>query len=145
MIDLDHELADFKSFEDFADDREYLRIGDHESIVSSNIEIALIELSESTLIHLRLITSINFGNMEALNLLNALGSNVTSERHGEIVPECKQLSTLVLQIIDKLAILTILASQSLFQFKNWRVNLTCTVLVEYPLNFVEGVFTDGHL
>ncbi len=89
MVDLDSELADIESLQDFTDDRKHLRVRDHEGIVPSNIEIALIELSESTFVHLRLITSVYFRHMEALNLLNTLSSDVTCERNSEIISQSK--------------------------------------------------------
>ena len=89
MVNLDSELADFESLQDFTDDREHLRIRDHQSIVSSNIKIALVKFSESTLAHLRLIASVNFCNVEALDLLNALGSDVTSERNRKVISKGK--------------------------------------------------------
>ena len=145
MVHLDCELADFKSFQDFTDDREYLRIGDHQGIVSSNIKITLVKFSESALAHLRLIASVNFCNVEALDLLNALGSDVTSERNCKVISEGKQLSSLILKIIDKLAVLTVFSSQSLLQFKDRGIDLTCSMFMENSLNFVEGLLTDSHL
>jgi len=68
VIHLHLEVTDFKSLEDLLNNGEHFSVRDHHSVVSSDIEIALIELSEAAFAHLRLITSVDLSNVEALDL-----------------------------------------------------------------------------
>jgi len=82
--------------------------------------------------------------VEPLDLLNSLGGDIPSEGNREIVPESEKLATLILQIVDELAVLAILASQSLLELEDGRVNLASTVLKEHVLDIVESLFTNRH-
>jgi hypothetical protein len=68
MIHLNLEVADVKSLENLLNNGEHLSVRDHQRVVSSDIEIALVELSETAFAHLRLITSVDLSNVEALYL-----------------------------------------------------------------------------
>jgi hypothetical protein len=87
VVDFEHEVA----YSQFADDlSHYLHdfcVWDHEAISSSNIEIALVELSESALVHLRVVSSVNFGDVESFDAGKVLVRNISSEWDSQIVSE----------------------------------------------------------
>ena len=145
MVHLNDEITDFKTTKNLLHDGEDLSIWDHEGIVSSNVEIALIELSKATLVHLRLITPVDFGDVEAFDLLKALRSHVSSEGHSKIVAESKQLATLVLQVVDQLRVLSVLSSEGLLELEDRSVDLTCSMFVEDALDLVKCFLPNRHL
>ena len=85
MVHLYLEFANFKSPQDLLDNREHLSVRDHQRVVASYIEIALIEFSKAASVHLRLITSINFSHVEALDLLNTFRGNISCKGNGQVV------------------------------------------------------------
>ena len=123
VIDLDLECANLKVSEDLDHHSEDLGIRDHGGIVTCDVEVALVELSEATFAHLWLITSVHLCNVESLDTGNLLLCHISGKWHREVIPERKEFTTLILQIIDELRVLSILVGQSLFELENRSVNL----------------------
>ena len=89
MVDLNLEFADIKRSENLADDGEHLGIRDHERIITCNVKVALVELSEPAFVHLWLVSPIDLGHVESLDLLDPLCGHVPGEGHRKVVTECK--------------------------------------------------------
>lgn len=100
VVDLEHERTELKVRDDVDDYVEHFCIRNHRRVSACNVEITLVELSEATLGHLRLVASVNFSYVEALDVLDSVLRNVARERYCEIIPEGEQFSTLVLQVVN---------------------------------------------
>lgn len=83
--------------------------------------------------------------MESLDRGESLLSHVPGEGHREIIAQGEQLTTLVLKVVNKLAVFTIFTSEGLLELKDWSVDFRSTVLFEYGSDGVEGLLLDGHL
>lgn len=105
----------------------------------------LVKLPHSTFRQDRLISSVHLGNVVSLHVDNTIHSEVSGERdlssvmrdfspgfatNRKIVPQTAELSTLILQIVDQLGVLTVLSSQNLSELKHWRVDRTSSILDE---------------
>jgi hypothetical protein len=83
-------------------------------ILSSNIEITLEEFAVPSLLHRRVISSVDFADVVPLDLLDAIGRHKPSKWHSQVIPKGEDLPALVLQIVDQLApFLTVLTEQRL--------------------------------
>lgn len=67
VVNLDLEVSHVQASQDVHDDGKYLSVGDHRRVGSSDIEIALVEFSKSTLFHLRLVTAVDLGDHKSLD------------------------------------------------------------------------------
>lgn len=70
VVDLDQKARHSDSFQDLLHDGQHLGIWNHRIIFASNIEIALVELSEPALIYCGLISPVYFPDVESLYFLD---------------------------------------------------------------------------
>lgn len=145
MIDLQHEVADVQACQDFTDYRDYLRIRKHRAICTSDVKVALVELTVPALRHLRLVTAVDFSNVEALNRRQRFFSHVPGEWHCQVVSQGQDLAALVLKVVYKLAVFSVLASEGLFQLKDRRINFTSSMFLKNSSDRLEGLVSDRHL
>ena len=105
------------------------------------------ELSHPALRHDRIVSPIYLPNLPKLGLRvgRTAHSKVSRQRDSVIVTQRELLSTLVLEIEDKLRILAVLASEDVFPLKNGRVQLRATVEHEAFFHNTLGVFATEHL
>jgi len=82
--------------------------------------------------------------VEPLDLRHSIRGDIPSEGDSQIIPKSEELTTLVLQVVDELAILTILASQGLLLLEDGCVDLASTMLKEHVLDVFECCLADGH-
>lgn len=64
--------------------------------------------------------------------------------HSQVVSQTANLSSLVLQVINELAIFTVLPSKDFPKFEDRGVNSAAAVLLKYASEGAEDVFTQGH-
>mmetsp|Transcript_43604 Transcript_43604/g.113582 ORF Transcript_43604/g.113582 Transcript_43604/m.113582 type:complete len:302 (+) Transcript_43604:1330-2235(+) len=145
VIDLHLVRADGHTLENLAHHREHLRIGNHHTIVSSNIQIALIKLSEPSSAHRRVVTAVHASDVVAFDGGDAIHRDKTSERHGQVIAKREELSALVGKVINELGIFTVLAGQCFFSLKNRGVDGHRTVLFEDIRDYFEHLFAHSHL
>jgi len=145
MVELDLEITDAELSEDVDEDLEHLGVGDHGGVIASDVKIALVELPKAALIHLGLVPSVDLSDVESLDLFHSLRSNESCKRNSQIVPERGKFTALVLQVVDELGVLAVLAHECFSQLEDRGIDLDCSVLLEDALDDVEGLFADGHL
>lgn len=82
--------------------------------------------------------------MESLDLLDSFCGDIPRKRHSQIVSEGQELASLVLQVVDKLAVLSVLARKCLFELEYGSVDLACTVFKEHVLDRIESLLSNRH-
>lgn len=96
VVDLNHEGAysitdqqgrhtNRQALEDLNTNTDNIGIGNHTTVQASDIIIALVELSVTTLGHDWIISTINTSHVETLDLTNTMKSNVTSKGNSQII------------------------------------------------------------
>ena len=146
MVNFDQEAIHSHGFQNFLHDSQDFRVRDHGVIFASDVEIALVKLSESALVDCGLIPSINFSNMESLYFLDiGVVGHEPGEGNSEIVSQTALLATLVLQIVDKFGVFSVFTSENLFEFKDRSVNLDPTMLLKNFNNCINDFPPNGHL
>ena len=70
MVDLNQKAIDSQSFENLLHDGQYVCIGDHRIILSSNVVVTLIKLSIAAFGNGGLIPPVDLTDMEPLDLLD---------------------------------------------------------------------------
>ena len=71
----------------------------------------LIKFSVSASAHGRVISPVDLGDLVPLDVLDLVHGDVPSEGDGQVVAEGQDLTTLILQVVDQLRVLAVLASQ----------------------------------
>jgi hypothetical protein len=82
MVYFDLISTDFQRSQDFINDLQNLSILEHWTSLSSNVKIALVELTESALVHLWLIATIYLGDMESFDPCNSIHCHKACKRDG---------------------------------------------------------------
>jgi len=105
--------------EDFTCDSQNLSIGDHRIVGTGNVEIALVELAHAALGHGGLVTAVDLCDVVALDVLDgSVHGEPSGEGDGQVVTQRAQLSTLVGEVVDELAVLTVLAREDLLELED---------------------------
>ena len=103
MVDLHKKIRHLQSLENFLHDSKYLRVGDHRIVFSSNVEVALVELSVSAFGDGWLVSTVDLADVESFDFLDVgVVSHEASERNSQIVSEGAFFSSLVFQVVDQL-------------------------------------------
>ena len=76
---------------------------------------------------------------------NLVHGQVASKRNCQIITQCKDFTPLVSKVIDELWVLTILASEDLFQLKDRCVDGLSPVALKHVDDTAEGMLADHHL
>jgi len=87
VVDFNDKASDIKLLKNLGDNFQDFSIRNHKRISTSNIKITLIELSESSLCHLRVVSSIDFCNVVSFNLSQIFLGYVPCERYCQVVSE----------------------------------------------------------
>ncbi|KAI6766463.1 hypothetical protein HG531_011685 [Fusarium graminearum] len=135
-----------KPLKDFCDDAENLGVGQHGVVGSSNVEIALVEFSHTALGHGGLISTVDLGNVVSLDVLDLLvHGEEAGEGDGQVISQGADLTTLVGEIVDELAVLSIFAGENLSKLEDRGINCDSAVALENLGNGVEDVITNDHI
>ena len=63
-----------------------LRVCHHGRVGPRNVEVALVELPEAAAVHLRVVPSVHFADVVALDVPNAVERHIPCEWHCQIIP-----------------------------------------------------------
>ena len=85
VVNFNNEVSHVQASQNVIDDSQYFSVGDHGRVGSSDIEIALVELSEPTLLHLRLVATVDLGNVESLDARQAVLSDISGEGDSQVI------------------------------------------------------------
>lgn len=131
---------------DLLHDCEDLSVGDHRVILASNVEVTLVELSEPSFGCGWLVSPVYFANVEPLDLFDVcVHGHKPGEGDGQVISKGALFSTLVLEVIDKLGVLTVLSHQYLLQLEDRSINLNSSMPLEDRYDNVHHPSADGHL
>lgn len=83
---------------------------------------------------LDVLSPVHFRNVVPSDLLDALLRNVPRKRHGQVVAQRAQFTTLVRQVVNQLRVLAILARQDFLELEDGRVDRDGTVALENGLD-----------
>jgi hypothetical protein len=83
--------------------------------------------------------------VKALNRRQRFFSHVPGEWHSQVVSQGQNLAALVLQVVDQLAVFSVLASEGLFQLEDWCIDFASTMLLKNSSDRLESLFSDRHL
>ena len=87
VVELDAKVSDGKCIENIAGNADAFGIGDHPSVRSGNVEIALVKLTIPALGQLGLIATINLADVESLDVAYRVEGEESRKGHRQIVPE----------------------------------------------------------
>ena len=120
VVDLDRVAAvPSQLLEDLANNAQHLGIGNHRVEGTGDIEVTLVELAHPALADGGLITTVHLGDVVPLDAADIrVHGEPAGKGHGQVVAQRADLTTLVLQVVDELGVLAILASQDLAQLKD---------------------------
>ena len=145
VVQLDFEVVNTQRGQAFNQNCQHLGIWHHWIIGTSNVKVALVEFSHSSLGHSRLVSSVNLGNVVSLYGADTVCRHKPCKWHSQVVSQRSQLTTLVLQVVDQLRILTVLTGQDLSELKNRCVECLTTVLLEHITESRENGFSQDHV
>lgn len=119
MVELDSVFAlPTQLVKDLACDSQNLSVGNHRVVGTGNVEVALVELAHAALCHGGLVAAVDLCDVIALDVLDgSVHGEPSGEGDGQIVTQRAQLSTLVGQIVDELAVLAVLARENLLELE----------------------------
>lgn len=112
-----------------------------------NETYALVELSHAALGHGGLIATVDLGDVVALDVLVLLSvhGQEAGKRNSQIVTKRTLLASLVLEIIDQLAVLAVLSRENLLELEDGCVDGDASVLLEDFDDGRKDLFPDSHL
>lgn len=123
VVDLDSVVSlPAQSLKDLARYPNDLRIRQHRIIYTSDIEIALVELAHSSFRHSRLISSVDFCNVVALDALDVgVHGKPSCEGDSEIVAEGAEFAALVCEVVDEFAVFAVFAREDFLELEDGSV------------------------
>ncbi|KAI3488264.1 hypothetical protein L1887_47803 [Cichorium endivia] len=124
VVDLDGEALDAEGVERLDEDAEHLGVGNHGVVDAGDVDVALVELAEAALGHGGLVATVDLGDVVALDVavLGGVHGDEAGKGHGEIVAQRAELATLVLEVVDELGVLAVLAGEDLLELEDGRVD-----------------------
>lgn len=125
-------------------DLQNLRVRDHGiEIGSRDIEIALVELPHPSLRNGRLISPVHLGDVVPLHAADVrVHGEPPREGDGQVVAERAQLAALVLEVVDELRVLAVLAREDLAQLEDGRVERRRAMALEDLRDGVEDAVAE---
>ena len=132
VVDLDAVAAlPAELLEDLGHDAQDLRVRHHGVELAGDVEVALVELAHAALADGRLVPAVDLGDVVALDAADVrVHGEPAGERHRQVVAQRADLAALILQVVDQLGVLAILAGQDLAQFEDGRVERGAAVALE---------------
>lgn len=85
VVNFNNEISHVQASQNVSDDSKHFSVWDHRRVGSSDIEITLVELSESTLLHLGLVTTVDLSNHESLDARETVFSNISGEGDSQVI------------------------------------------------------------
>lgn len=128
VVELDGVLWDLERIQRLAEDVQDLGVGNHGVVGAGNVKVALVELAHAALAHHGLVAAVYFCDVVALHVGEAVHGDVARKGDREVVAQRALLAALVVQVVDQLRVLAVLARQDVAELKHGRVNRLRTVL-----------------
>ena len=116
-------------------------------LITSHLTYTLVELSVSAAADGGVVPAVDLPDVVALDLADLVHGDVAGEGDGEVVAEGEDLAALVLQVVDQLGVLAVLARQHLLQLEDRRVDRLRAVPLEHLYHLgreeKENIFRTG--
>ena len=124
---------------------QYFSICKHGQRLSSDVEVTLVELSEPSTLVIWLIPSVNFSDLEPLDLVYSMCCHKPRKWNSQVISETEHFSSLICQIIHESLVVSVLLHEHLSPLKYGRVNLLATVSLENLAYLLKCTLLDCHL
>jgi hypothetical protein len=146
VVHLDSVRLPAQALEHIVDNLEDLGVGNHGVVGTRDIEIALVEFPHAALCHGGLVTAVDLCDLVALEVLHAgVHGEVAGQRDCQVVAQRAQLTTLVLQVVDELRVLSIFAAENLLELEDGRVERRRAVALEDSSHLLEEAVAESSI